>query len=104
MKPIHITPITWAEILWSRRCSSAACETPIKPNHGLSRAFCEAHTSEIPARIALHLDRSTRGSWFLAWWRLAKRELRTLAIKQAQEYNKPRNQRQAAVESTERAG
>ncbi len=96
MKPIHIQPLTWADILWSHQCSANGCETATKPDHGLSRPFCEAHTAEVPARIALHLDRSTHSRWFLAWWRLAKREQRTRAIANAQEYNKPRSQRRSA--------
>lgn len=93
---IHIQPVTWAEILWSSQCSASACEEATKPDHGLSRAFCEPHTAEVPGRIRRHLDQAMHGSWFLAWWRLAKRELRTLAIRQAQEYNKPRSQRRSA--------
>src|SRR5271166_3886602 len=92
---IHIQPITWAEILWSRTCST--CDNEKEPsNHGLSRAFCAEHTADIPERIATHLDRSTRGPFFLAWWRLAKRELRTQAAARAKEYNKPRSQRRPA--------
>ena len=92
---IHIQPVTWSEILWSQTCSTCDDEKE-PPSRGLSRAFCAEHIADIPARIVLHLDRSTRGPWFLAWWRLAKRELRTKAIANAKEYNKPRSERRTA--------
>jgi len=93
MKAVHLQPITWAEILWKGTCSQ--CDDETQTNRGLSRAFCEQHLKDIP-RIALHLDRAMSGRWFLAWWRLAKRDLRTKAIANAKEFNKPRSQRKTA--------
>ncbi len=87
--------ITWLTLLSARKCSY--CESRVTPRRGLSRAFCEAHTAELPAPIRLHLDRATRGRWFVAWWRLALRELRTQAVARAKRYNAPRKARGAAA-------
>jgi hypothetical protein len=71
--------ITWAEILWSHECT--ACGARKKPlDYGLLRAFCPVCTANLPDWLALHLDRAMRQGWFLAWWRIATRELRHSAM------------------------
>ena len=71
--------VTWAEILWSSECS--ACGSRVKRSElGPSRAFCPTCTANLPDLLALHLDRAIRQSWFLAWWRIATRELRRSAL------------------------
>jgi hypothetical protein len=97
--------VTWAEILWARKCT--ACGSTFKPaEFGLDRAFCPTCTATLPDRLALHLDRAMHGSWFLAYWRLACRELRIRMPEAVQQYqtvwNREWNQRQAAVRRTER--
>jgi hypothetical protein len=73
--------ITWAEILWSHECTACGSKMKAGPGFGLNRAFCPLCTANLPDRLALHLDRAMRQRWFLQWWRIASRELRTSASK-----------------------
>ena len=66
--------VTWAQILWANEC--AHCGKPTERTRGLSRAFCPHCTANLPGALAAHLDRSTSGKWFMAWWHVAMRELR----------------------------
>lgn len=77
--------VTWADILWAHKCT--ACGWTFRaPEFGLNRAVCPKCTAELPDRIALHLDRAIRGSWFLSWWRIACRQLRHLTPEHVREF------------------
>ena len=66
----------WWHILSAPYCPN--CEqVNAKPDHGLRRAFCPTCTAMLPRVVMTHLDRAIRSDWFIVWWRLSSRLLRT---------------------------
>lgn len=69
----------WTDILWSRICVHCLSRrTNITP---FRRAFCPLCTSRLPATIVWHLDTATRSAWFMLWWQVAMKRLRTEDMK-----------------------
>lgn len=92
--------LSWADILWSRKCTACGWEFRAA-EFGLNRAFCPKCTATLPDPVALHLDRATHNRWFLAWWQIACRLLRERTPESMKAYQRLWNSGQAAVRKTE---
>jgi len=70
--------LNWFELFSATECPS--CFSPIEqPRRGLRRAFCATCHAALPYRLGLHMDRALHSAWFVHWWRVAVRILRTEA-------------------------
>ncbi len=58
-----------------------------KPSFGLYRPFCQTCMATLPDRLSLHLDRATAGKWFIRWFSLSFRVLRTTDRRRAQRFH-----------------
>lgn len=66
----------WFDILHATECPMCH-ESLQKPSLGLYRPFCEICTATLPDILSLHLDRAATGRWFLRWFQISFRVLRT---------------------------
>ena len=69
----------WFHILNERRCSG--CEMPKEKlrRRGWRKAFCQNCEAKLPDVLRWHLFTARSNCWYMRWWRLAKRILRTNA-------------------------
>ena len=72
--------LTWFELLSQKRCTNCNFAL-VQPERGPVRAFCPNCTALLPAVVSLHLDRALTSRWYVGWWRLACRLLRSQPVK-----------------------
>jgi hypothetical protein len=58
-----------------------------KPSFGLYRPFCPTCMATLPDCLSLHLDRATAARWFIRWFSLSFRILRTTDRRRAQRFH-----------------
>lgn len=74
--------VGWFDILHVATCPM--CQYKVgKPTLGLYYPFCETCMAVLPHSISSHLNRATTSKWFVRWFSLAFRMLRTTDRKRA---------------------